>query len=126
MTRLSKNNQHLLSAVYSFKSRNADAKDDPLSTFHIWTIGCQMNSSDARMLTEELETYGYQPSDSKAAADLVVLYSCMVRQHVVMLHRRRQLPPGSIRARPQRGKPPRTASQARHDAGRGALLAPCL
>jgi tRNA-2-methylthio-N6-dimethylallyladenosine synthase len=52
-----------------------------LGTFHIWTVGCQMNTSDARMLTEELETYGYQPSDSKAAADLVVLYSCMVRQH---------------------------------------------
>jgi tRNA-2-methylthio-N6-dimethylallyladenosine synthase len=49
--------------------------------FHIWTIGCQMNTSDARMLTEELETYGYEPSDSKATADLVVLYSCMVRQH---------------------------------------------
>jgi tRNA-2-methylthio-N6-dimethylallyladenosine synthase len=49
--------------------------------FHIWTIGCQMNTSDARMLTEELETYGYQPAESKSAADLVVLYSCMVRQH---------------------------------------------
>ena len=52
-----------------------------MGKFHIWTIGCQMNTSDARMLTEELETYGYEPSESKATADLVVLYSCMVRQH---------------------------------------------
>jgi tRNA-2-methylthio-N6-dimethylallyladenosine synthase len=52
-----------------------------LGTFHIWTIGCQMNTSDARMLTEELETYGYQPAEKKESADLVVLYSCMVRQH---------------------------------------------
>jgi tRNA-2-methylthio-N6-dimethylallyladenosine synthase len=49
--------------------------------FHIWTIGCQMNTSDARMLTEELEGYGYEPGDSFREADLVVLYSCMVRQH---------------------------------------------
>jgi tRNA-2-methylthio-N6-dimethylallyladenosine synthase len=52
-----------------------------MGTFHIWTIGCQMNTSDARMLTEELETYGYQPAESTRKADLVVLYSCMVRQH---------------------------------------------
>ena len=52
-----------------------------MGKFHIWTIGCQMNTSDARVLTEELEAYGYEPSDSKESADLVVLYSCMVRQH---------------------------------------------
>jgi tRNA-2-methylthio-N6-dimethylallyladenosine synthase len=52
-----------------------------LGTFHIWTIGCQMNTSDARMLTEELNTYGYEASESFSEADLVVLYSCMVRQH---------------------------------------------
>jgi tRNA-2-methylthio-N6-dimethylallyladenosine synthase len=40
-----------------------------------------MNTSDARMLTEELESYGYEPGDSFREADLVVLYSCMVRQH---------------------------------------------
>jgi tRNA-2-methylthio-N6-dimethylallyladenosine synthase len=54
---------------------------DCVGKFHIWTIGCQMNTSDARMLTEELETYGYEPAEHKSAADLVVLYSCMVRQH---------------------------------------------
>ena len=52
-----------------------------MGTFHIWTVGCQMNTSDARMLTEELESYGYEPTTSRNGADLVVLYSCMVRQH---------------------------------------------
>ena len=52
-----------------------------MGKFHIWTIGCQMNTSDARMLTEELEGYGYEPSQAARDADLVVLYSCMVRQH---------------------------------------------
>jgi tRNA-2-methylthio-N6-dimethylallyladenosine synthase len=40
-----------------------------------------MNTSDARKLTEELEAYGYRASDNRETADLVVLYSCMVRQH---------------------------------------------
>jgi tRNA-2-methylthio-N6-dimethylallyladenosine synthase len=40
-----------------------------------------MNTSDARKLTEELEAYGYRAADGREAADLVVLYSCMVRQH---------------------------------------------
>ena len=52
-----------------------------VGSFYIWTVGCQMNTSDARMLTEELETYGYEPTTSRNGADLVVLYSCMVRQH---------------------------------------------
>jgi tRNA-2-methylthio-N6-dimethylallyladenosine synthase len=52
-----------------------------VGAFHIWTIGCQMNTSDARKLTEELERYGHRPTETKDGADLVVLYSCMVRQH---------------------------------------------
>jgi hypothetical protein len=52
-----------------------------VGNFYIWTVGCQMNTSDARMLTEELETYGFRPTEAKDSADLVVLYSCMVRQH---------------------------------------------
>jgi tRNA-2-methylthio-N6-dimethylallyladenosine synthase len=40
-----------------------------------------MNTADARRLTDELEAYGYEATESKSGADLVVLYSCMVRQH---------------------------------------------
>lgn len=72
---------------YTSHSTSIDCRTRPrtglrnVGTFHIWTIGCQMNTADARMLTEELESYGYAPSESKETADLVVLYSCMVRQH---------------------------------------------
>jgi tRNA-2-methylthio-N6-dimethylallyladenosine synthase len=52
-----------------------------MGKFHIWTIGCQMNTSDARRLGEELEERGFVETDSRGSADLVVLYSCMVRQH---------------------------------------------
>ncbi len=51
------------------------------SSFHIWTIGCQMNTADSRRLAEELEGVGYAAAGEPEGADLVVLYSCMVRQH---------------------------------------------
>ena len=52
-----------------------------MGTFNIWTIGCQMNTSDARKLSEELEEQGFSETEKARSADLVVLYSCMVRQH---------------------------------------------
>jgi tRNA-2-methylthio-N6-dimethylallyladenosine synthase len=51
-----------------------------MSTFSIWTIGCQMNVADSRRLAESLEAYGLQPADGPHTADVVVLYSCVVRQ----------------------------------------------
>jgi tRNA-2-methylthio-N6-dimethylallyladenosine synthase len=51
-----------------------------MSAFHIWTIGCQMNVADSRRLAESLERYGLQPADGPHDADVVVLYSCVVRQ----------------------------------------------
>ncbi|HLH23132.1 MAG TPA: tRNA (N6-isopentenyl adenosine(37)-C2)-methylthiotransferase MiaB [Chloroflexota bacterium] len=47
---------------------------------NIWTIGCQMNEADARRLGDELDLVGFEPCDAADAADLVVLYSCVVRQ----------------------------------------------
>jgi tRNA-2-methylthio-N6-dimethylallyladenosine synthase len=51
-----------------------------MGAFHIWTIGCQMNVADSRRLAESLERYGLQSAESPAEADVVVLYSCVVRQ----------------------------------------------
>jgi tRNA-2-methylthio-N6-dimethylallyladenosine synthase len=48
--------------------------------FHIWTIGCQMNVADSRRLAESLEQYGLVAADGPHQADVVVLYSCVVRQ----------------------------------------------
>ncbi|HYU18826.1 MAG TPA: tRNA (N6-isopentenyl adenosine(37)-C2)-methylthiotransferase MiaB [Chloroflexota bacterium] len=52
-----------------------------MGKFHIWTIGCQMNTADARRLSEELEGHGFEETGTSRSADLIVLYSCMVRQH---------------------------------------------
>src|ERR671934_48394 len=51
-----------------------------MSAFHIWTIGCQMNVADSRRLAESLEGQGLVAAEHPAAADVVVLYSCVVRQ----------------------------------------------
>src|SRR5205823_1004232 len=51
-----------------------------MSAFHIWTIGCQMNVADSRRLAESLEQYGLCVADGPREADVVVLYSCVVRQ----------------------------------------------
>ncbi len=49
-------------------------------TYHIWTIGCQMNEADSRRLAQQLEFVGYRPAAQPEAADLVVLNTCVVRQ----------------------------------------------
>ena len=51
-----------------------------MSAFHIWTIGCQMNVADSRRLAESLESFGLTAAEGPHAADVVVLYSCVVRQ----------------------------------------------
>jgi tRNA-2-methylthio-N6-dimethylallyladenosine synthase len=49
--------------------------------YHIWTIGCQMNKAESERLGSYFEELGYQAADSPAGADLIVLNSCVVRQH---------------------------------------------
>ncbi len=49
-------------------------------TYHIWTIGCQMNEADSRHLSSQLEALGYRRTDTAGEAGLVVLNTCVVRQ----------------------------------------------
>jgi len=51
-----------------------------MKTYHIWTIGCQMNTADSRRAAEGLERLGYHWTKRADAADLVVLNTCVVRQ----------------------------------------------
>jgi tRNA-2-methylthio-N6-dimethylallyladenosine synthase len=48
--------------------------------YHIWTIGCQMNKADSEHIAAYLECVGYSPAPRPAAADIVLLNSCVVRQ----------------------------------------------
>jgi tRNA-2-methylthio-N6-dimethylallyladenosine synthase len=49
-------------------------------TYHIITIGCQMNISDSERIAAYLELYGFKPEPNRAKAGLVVLNTCGIRQ----------------------------------------------
>jgi tRNA-2-methylthio-N6-dimethylallyladenosine synthase len=51
-----------------------------MKRYHIWTIGCQMNTADSRRAAESLERLGYHWTKRADAADLIVLNTCVVRQ----------------------------------------------
>ena len=48
--------------------------------YHIWTVGCQMNTADSQRLGSELERRGYRWAERPEDADVVVLNTCVVRQ----------------------------------------------
>ncbi len=48
--------------------------------YHIWTIGCQMNTADSRRLASALEKRGYRAAPQPDAADIYVVNTCVVRQ----------------------------------------------
>ena len=50
------------------------------SSFHIWTIGCQMNKADSERLESALGQLGLGEAAGAADADVIVLNSCVVRQ----------------------------------------------
>lgn len=49
-------------------------------TYHIWTIGCQMNEADSRHLASQLEALGFAETRLAEHADIAVLNTCVVRQ----------------------------------------------
>ncbi|MBE2267098.1 MAG: tRNA (N6-isopentenyl adenosine(37)-C2)-methylthiotransferase MiaB [Anaerolinea sp.] len=48
--------------------------------YHIWTLGCQMNTADSQLLASELEKLGHVEADDPEAADIYVVNTCVVRQ----------------------------------------------
>jgi tRNA-2-methylthio-N6-dimethylallyladenosine synthase len=51
-----------------------------MATYHIWTVGCQMNVADSERLGSALERLGCTVSNAMEEADVIVLNSCVVRQ----------------------------------------------
>ena len=51
-----------------------------MRSYHLWTIGCQMNTADSERLGSALEQLGLVPVDRPSDADVIVLNSCVVRQ----------------------------------------------
>ena len=51
-----------------------------MPSYHIWTVGCQMNKADSAELAHALEERGYRPAPAADEADIIVVNSCVVRQ----------------------------------------------
>ena len=51
-----------------------------MATYHVWTVGCQMNKADSERLASGFEFMGLEQSDDLLEADVVVLNTCVVRQ----------------------------------------------
>ena len=51
-----------------------------MNSYHIWTVGCQMNKADSDRLGSALDSLGLSSVPTAKDADVVVLNSCVVRQ----------------------------------------------
>jgi tRNA-2-methylthio-N6-dimethylallyladenosine synthase len=51
-----------------------------LPTFHVWTLGCQMNRSDSEEMAGRLLAAGCAEAPSMDTADLVVINTCAIRE----------------------------------------------
>ena len=51
-----------------------------MHSYHIWTIGCQMNKADSERLESAMGQMGLSSAPSPKDADVIVLNSCVVRQ----------------------------------------------
>lgn len=49
-------------------------------SFHVWTIGCQMNLADSEGLSRQLLAAGFTEERELARADIAILNTCVVRQ----------------------------------------------
>src|SRR5579885_3715455 len=56
-----------------------DGQRLPKSLF-IKTYGCQMNVYDSARMAETLAPLGYRPAEHPAAADMVILNTCHIRE----------------------------------------------
>ncbi|MBT4124850.1 MAG: tRNA (N6-isopentenyl adenosine(37)-C2)-methylthiotransferase MiaB [Chloroflexi bacterium] len=51
-----------------------------MPSYHVWTVGCQMNESDSERLSSGFTNMGFDATDDMATADVVVMNTCVVRQ----------------------------------------------
>jgi tRNA-2-methylthio-N6-dimethylallyladenosine synthase len=54
--------------------------DVALPSFHVWTLGCQMNHSDSEEMAGALSAAGCAEAASLESADLIVINSCAIRE----------------------------------------------
>lgn len=55
-------------------------EDVALPSFHMWTLGCQMNRSDSEEMAGALSAAGCSEAPSLESADLIVINTCAIRE----------------------------------------------
>jgi len=55
-------------------------EDLALPSFHVWTLGCQMNRSDSEEMAAALLDAGCAEASSLESAELIVINSCAIRE----------------------------------------------
>jgi tRNA-2-methylthio-N6-dimethylallyladenosine synthase len=55
-------------------------EDLALPSFHLWTLGCQMNRSDSEEMAGALAAAGCAQAASLESADLIVINTCAIRE----------------------------------------------
>ena len=55
-------------------------EDVALPSFHLWTLGCQMNRSDSEEMAGALAAAGCAESPDLESADLIVINTCAIRE----------------------------------------------
>ncbi|HEV8516017.1 MAG TPA: MiaB/RimO family radical SAM methylthiotransferase [Candidatus Limnocylindrales bacterium] len=55
-------------------------EDVVLPSFHVWTLGCQMNRSDSEEMAGALLGAGCREAPTLESADLIVINSCAIRE----------------------------------------------
>ncbi|MBU0573695.1 MAG: tRNA (N6-isopentenyl adenosine(37)-C2)-methylthiotransferase MiaB, partial [Candidatus Margulisbacteria bacterium] len=52
-----------------------------MKKYFIKTYGCQMNKNDSERLAGVLDGSGYQPTEEKNQADIILVNTCCVREN---------------------------------------------
>ena len=52
-----------------------------MKRFHVTTFGCQMNEHDSERIKGMLESIGYQETDARELADLILFNTCSIREN---------------------------------------------
>lgn len=70
-----------MTKIFDYKELEYNDKLGENKLFHISTYGCQMNEEDSEKLSGMLKRIGYELSDSRENASIIIFNTCCVREN---------------------------------------------
>lgn len=74
-------NTEIIEKQKEYMKKVKNINEDKNRTYHILTMGCQLNENDSEKLIGMMEKMGYKKSDNIKNADLYVINTCCVREN---------------------------------------------